>query len=178
MEKKEEILINVAKIISEGGMQRLTIDAVADQSNLTKGGVLYHFDSKEQLLLKMNEYVIKQYNAKINHFLSKLSGAYQFTRAYAMATLDMLDSSEDVLLPAVFITSQENEKSKQVWDRVSNEWSELFQADQGDVRKITELRMICDGVWFSMMYQYGIDLKEEIRAIIQHHCDALESEAL
>ncbi len=178
MDKKEEILINVAKIINEEGMQKLTIDHVAKKSDITKGGVLYHFESKEQLILKMNERVIAQYNASIDRFKKQLTGAYKFTRAYAMATLDMLEDSEDVLLPAVFISSQESEKSKQLWDQVSEEWNEAFKKDEGNLYKITELRMICDGVWFSMMYQYGEDLREEMKEIIKRYCDKLEREVL
>lgn len=177
MTKKEEILRNVAKIIHEEGIQKLTMDYVAHKSDITKGGVLYHFKSKGQLILKMNEMVIKQYEKSIQHFQKQLTGAYQFTRAYAYATLDMLNNPDDVLLPAVFISSQENEKSKQLWMQVSKEWDEQFQKDEGNVYKMIELRMICDGVWFSMMYQYGGRWKKEMKEIIEHHCDVLEREA-
>lgn len=177
MTKKEDILRNVAKIIHEEGIQKLTIDYVAHKSDITKGGVLYHFKSKGQLILKMNEMVIEQYEKSIQQFQDQLTGAYQFTRAYAYATLDMLNNPDDVLLPAVFISSQESGKSKQLWMQVSKKWDEQFQKDKGDAYKMTELRMICDGVWFSMMYQYGDRRKEEMKQIIERHCDALEGEA-
>lgn len=176
MGKKEELLINVAKIINEEGMQKLTIEHVANKSGLTKGGVLYHFESKEQLILKMNEMAIAQHEANIAHFKKQLTGAYQFTRAYAMATLEVLNKPEDVLLPAVFISSQENKKSEQLWVRISEKWNESFHEDEGDLSKILELRMICDGVWFSMMYQHGEDLKEEMKEIIERSCERLKRE--
>jgi len=46
MNKKEELLINAAQIIYEEGIQKLTIDYLAKITNITKGGVLYHFEVK------------------------------------------------------------------------------------------------------------------------------------
>jgi len=76
MDKKIQLLLNTAHIIAEEGMQKLTMDYVAKKSNLTKGGVLYHFDSKDTLLVQMNEYVIEQFNEVLEKHLDKLSGAY------------------------------------------------------------------------------------------------------
>lgn len=177
MSKKEELLINTAKIINHEGMQKLTMDYLSEKSGITKGGVLYHFGSKDQLIIKMNEMVIQQYEEKIAHFQAQLAGQYVFTRAYAFATLDMLSHTEDVLLPAVFISSHEHQESKELWDAISQKWNQEFKKDPGDPHKIVELRMICDGIWFSIMYQYGEDLKTEMQEIVQRYCEKLEKEA-
>lgn len=178
MEKKEELLTNAAKIISEEGMQKLTMEYLSEKSGITKGGVLYHFGSKDNLIIKMNEMAIQQYEDKISRYAKDLTGAYLFTRAYALATLDMLHEDEDVLLPAVFISSNEHQESKALWDRISEKWHLAFLEDRGDATKILELRMICDGIWFSMMYQYGADLKEDMKRIVEQHCERLEKEGI
>src|SRR5699024_11824120 len=71
MDKKQELLINAAKIIHEDGVQNFTMEALAKKSNITKGGVLYHFKSKSDLLLRMNEFVIEQFEMKMNHYRSE-----------------------------------------------------------------------------------------------------------
>src|SRR5690625_1077765 len=61
MSKKEQLLLNAAKIIFEEGIQKLTIDYLAERSNITKAGVFYHFDDKASLLLQMNEMAITHF---------------------------------------------------------------------------------------------------------------------
>ena len=46
LSKKEELLTNAAKIINEEGIQKLTMQYLAEKSGITKGGVLYHFEIK------------------------------------------------------------------------------------------------------------------------------------
>lgn len=178
LSKKEELLTNVAKIINEEGIQKLTMQYLAEKSGITKGGVLYHFDSKEILLLNMNKMVIEQFEGKINKYKSKLSGAYQFTRAYALATIDYLDDTENVLLPSVFISSLEDGKSKELWESVSEHWIKLFDQDKGNPDKILELRLICDGIWFSIMYSYVDIFKERMEKIVLHYCDLMERDVI
>lgn len=176
MSKKEELLTNAAKIINEEGMQKLTMQYLAEKSEMTKGGVLYHFESKELLLLKMNEMVIEEFDEKMSSYKAKLSGPYQFIRAYALATIDILEDSENVLLPAVFISSQEAGKSKELWEVVSKKWVKLFIQDDGDQYNILELRMICDGILFSIMYGYAMQDKEKMKKVVLDYCKRLESE--
>ncbi len=84
MDKKEEILINTAMIICEEGIHKLTIEHVANKSNITKGGVLYHFHSKTNLLLQMNTLAIDKFESKLKYYQSKLTGHSIFTRSMHM----------------------------------------------------------------------------------------------
>ncbi len=176
MNKKEELLTNAAKIINEEGIQKFTMDYLAKKSGITKGGVLYHFESKEKLLLEMNKMVIEIYEENIAYYQSQLSGSYLFTRAYALSTLYFLNNTENILLPAVFISSHEDKQSQKLWQSVIDKWDRAFDQDQGDLDKILELRMICDGIWFSIMYNYENNLKSRMEQIVQQYCNAMEKE--
>ena len=92
MNKKQELLQHAATIIQEEGMQKLTMDYLAKKANITKGGVLYHFNNKDTLIQKMNEMAIADFEQSIEHHISKLSGNYVFTRAYVL-TASILERS-------------------------------------------------------------------------------------
>lgn len=47
---RERILEAAERVVTEIGAARLTLDAVAQSAGLSKGGLLYHFPSKESLL--------------------------------------------------------------------------------------------------------------------------------
>lgn len=173
MNKKEKLLINTAKIIYEEGIQKLTINYLAKVSNITKGGVLYHFESKDNLLLQMNKMAIKKYEDILNHYISKLSGPSLFTRAYAYATLDFLKNPETALLPAVFISSLEDGKSFELWKTTSENWNQKFQNDSGDPNKNLKLQLICDGIWFSILYKPDNLLNEQIESLVIDYCESM-----
>lgn len=176
MNKKDELLTNAAKIIYEEGIQKLTMDYLAKRSNITKGGVLYHFENKGNLLLQMNEMAIKKFEDMLNHYISKLSGSALFTRAYAYATLDFLKNPETALLPAVFISSLEDDVSFNLWKKTSDNWEEKFQKDGGNSAENLKLRLMCDGIWFSILYGSNDSINEQIEILVLNHCHLLEKE--
>lgn len=48
-------------LIAERGVAELTYDALAERTNVSKGGLLYHFESKEALLTALAERLIERY---------------------------------------------------------------------------------------------------------------------
>lgn len=174
MNKRDELLRNAAKIIYKEGIQKLTMAYLAKKSDITKGGVLYHFENKANLLLQMNKMAIRQYEEKIEKYISELSGSYVFTRAYAFSTLDFLRDEENLLLPAVFITAFEDAESQALWEETTGKWDQLFSHDKGDPDKILELRLICDGIWFSVMYNYSRSLKDRMEQLVLQYCHSME----
>jgi len=57
--KRHLILEAAFAVVAEQGANRLTLDAVAAESGFSKGGVLYHFNTKNALLSGMLDYLIK-----------------------------------------------------------------------------------------------------------------------
>jgi AcrR family transcriptional regulator len=56
-----EMIIDAAEaVVVESGAGHMTLDAVAARAGVSKGGLLYHFPTKEALLKAMQERFIKQ----------------------------------------------------------------------------------------------------------------------
>ncbi|WP_415841676.1 TetR/AcrR family transcriptional regulator, partial [Paenibacillus macerans] len=51
--KRNAILQAAAKVARESGVEHLTLDAVAQEAGVSKGGLLYHFPNKEELISGM-----------------------------------------------------------------------------------------------------------------------------
>jgi len=177
MSKREELLTNAAKIIYEEGIQKLTMDYLAQRTNITKGGVLYHFESKGNLLLQMNKMVIKKFEQTLKKYVEKLSGRAVFTRAYAYATLDFLNNPEEALLPAVYISSLEDKASYELWENTSANWETKFREDSGDPNENVKLQLMCDGIWMSILYGADDSLNKQMATVVKDFCEALEKES-
>jgi len=56
----KEVMLDAAEaIVLESGARHMTLDAVAARAGVSKGGLLYHFSTKEDLLRGMLERLIK-----------------------------------------------------------------------------------------------------------------------
>jgi len=64
VDQKARILEAAARIVGQAGAAHLTMDAVAAESGLSKGGVLYHFPSKRSLLEGMLQKVLDDVSAR------------------------------------------------------------------------------------------------------------------
>ncbi len=61
---KASILEAAERVVVRDGAAHLTLDAVAEEAGLSKGGVLYHFPSKSALLEGMLEALLSYYAAQ------------------------------------------------------------------------------------------------------------------
>ncbi|WP_428642984.1 TetR/AcrR family transcriptional regulator [Roseibium sp.] len=64
-DSKSEILNAALDVIRRSGAQGLTIDAVAEESGFSKGGVLYNFPTKDALITGMVEFLARQFETEV-----------------------------------------------------------------------------------------------------------------
>lgn len=71
--KRHLILEAAFAVVAEQGANRLTIDAVAEESGFSKGGVLYHFATKNALLTGMLDYLVEANLGRISEHSDNIS---------------------------------------------------------------------------------------------------------
>jgi AcrR family transcriptional regulator len=62
---KSDILNAALEVVRTRGAQGLTIDAVAEESGFSKGGVLYNFPTKDALITGMVEFLANQFEEAV-----------------------------------------------------------------------------------------------------------------
>ena len=84
---QQHILEAANRIIRREGVAHLTIEAVAKEAGLSKGGVLYHFPSKEALVEGLITFHIEGYTHALTKALDEVeTGPGQWTRANILAS--------------------------------------------------------------------------------------------
>jgi AcrR family transcriptional regulator len=86
--KKDALLDAAEALLSEQGTQALTLTAVADRAGVSKGGLLYHFPTKEALVKGLVSRVIEEFDALVDGYDDGSSAGR--TRAYVEATFEIL----------------------------------------------------------------------------------------
>lgn len=145
--KRTLILDAAVQVVQREGITAVTFDSVAAQAELTKGGLLYHFRSREALLEAVHEHLAQRWEAQLEQAAGttadragtqKKSAAYAAVCASATRAelLLMVEAASDPVLSAY---------GQDVQNRwvPSPESAELSQADLEDF----VLRLAADGLW-------------------------------
>lgn len=82
---RDRLLAAAERIVAREGAARLTLDAVAQEGDVSKGGLLYHFPSKEALLTAM---IGRQCEGWRSHFEARLAGGSRSAPALIGAAME------------------------------------------------------------------------------------------
>jgi AcrR family transcriptional regulator len=94
-------------VAREGGASKLTLDAVAERAEVSKGGVLYHFPTKEALLVGMVASHIEQAQHRRFELELESTGPEGPLKADVLATLQR--NSNDAEVSAALLAAVANE---------------------------------------------------------------------
>ncbi len=140
---KDRLLDAAAVVVRRDGAQALTLDAVAAEAEVSKGGLLYHFKSKRDLVEGMIERWMADFQREIDEADTEFvrgyvkSGAPEGSELGALAAL-IADPS---LLVAV--------------RRQYGIWQDRVEREGGDPVDATVARLAADGLWLAELLGMG-----------------------
>lgn len=156
--KREFILEAAEQLVHERGAAHLTFDALTEATGISKGGLLYHFENKDALIVAMLErYSLCRQEMKARMQGDK-TGPDEEIKALLKAELAHNRQGNLAVDSAIIAAVATNPQLMQV---ISEKQAELFQLlDQSSVGPI-QARV----AWFAVMgqrlcRQFGFDNKE------------------
>lgn len=161
------LLREALRILQINGMHGLTLEAVAKQAGVSKGGLLHHFPSKQALIESMVSHVFETIEVQMEKSLQSDTVAQgRFTRAY-VDVLNMEDEDMEYLNSIPLTTLMfEDELIRQRW----REWlaSQLKKHAATDSSENARLvRLAADGLWLSGLLQYDEISREQQHQLIE-----------
>nr|WP_156278722.1 TetR/AcrR family transcriptional regulator [Paenibacillus sp. NEAU-GSW1] len=145
-----------SSIVNTLGAEKLTLEAVAKQAGMSKGGLLHHFPNKQALVHAMMEHSTVSFISNVTDKVSYATGEGKWTLAYIEATF--ADAANDCgkEINAAIISSLFS--SPDVLGKLQSEYAELqkhIENDGIDPVLATIIRLAADGLWFSEMVGVG-----------------------
>jgi AcrR family transcriptional regulator len=137
---KDKLLNAAGAVVRRDGAQALTLDAVAAEAGVSKGGLLYHFASKRELIEALVDRWLAEFQDDID------AAGPGFVRGYVLASDPGGKHADELGLlaafaadPAVLVKARERYA---IWqDRVEREGSDPVDA--------TVARLAADGLWLA-----------------------------
>ena len=140
---RDRLLDAAGTVVMRDGAQALTLDAVAEEAEVSKGGLLYHFKSKRDLVEGMIERWMAEFQREIDSSDPAFVRGYVKASAPAGNELGMLAAlvADPSLLVAV-------RRQYGIWqDRVEREGRDPVDA--------TVARLAADGLWLAELLGMG-----------------------
>jgi AcrR family transcriptional regulator len=150
------ILTAAERVVLRDSVMRLTIEAVAREANLSKGGVLYHFATKEALIQAMLERLIQYHERAIAQQRDDTAPG-QWTRAYVRAQITPgltypgeADFPKSKAVSAgLLVAAATNPKLLEPLRERFRVWQEAIEGDGIDAARATIIRLAVDGLWLA-----------------------------
>lgn len=148
IDTRERILIKACQLVAREGFTRLTIDRVAKESELSKGGLLYHFPSKETLEKSMIEYVMEISNKNVDEKVSDESPPNKWLSGSVRAVFEEA-GLQDLTSPGLLATMISNPDFIESWRKRYIEWHETLIDESSDPILSYIVFLALDGLWFA-----------------------------
>lgn len=144
---RRKILDAIIAIVERDGITAVTFDAVAAETGLTRGGLLYHFPSREALILAAHQHLADQWEAG----MEKIAGGKADTvepaerdAAYIQSCAQMARRVELLMM----LESAGEPDLDSLWQGVLDRWSPPVP-DDDDPAALARFvaRLAADGLW-------------------------------
>ncbi|MEU7831025.1 MULTISPECIES: TetR/AcrR family transcriptional regulator [unclassified Nonomuraea] len=164
--RRDELLDAAEDLLCDQGSTALTLSAVADRAGVSKGGLLYHFSSKEALIKGMVERLIDDFDE-----LMAAQGDPTYTERYLAATLEAVRSNR-LRRWAVVTGASGNLFLLAPIREAMARWHREGLDDEPDRVASQIVRLACEGLWDVASHDPGLHAESDLRAL-EARCRAL-----
>jgi AcrR family transcriptional regulator len=162
---RERLLAAAFAVVRVHGAHRLTLDTVAAQANVSKGGLLHHFPTKQALAEALLRALLEAFTARVqHHYEAQPPRAGRWLRAYVLATFDD-DQHTLELYPMLTHVATEYQAVLEVLRADWTAWQARLAQDGVPWARATVVRQAADSYWTERMLQAAV-LSETQRAAL------------
>jgi len=158
---REKLLDAAEAVVAREGVISLTLNAVADEAGVSKGGLLYHFPSKSSLIIAVVERLATQCDADTAKAIaaSTDNAPGKFTRAYLDARMGPCDPKDEKIFTALLAAAGTDPEYLEPFRRRHIEWQKRLENDGLDPAVATIVRLAIDG--FCLGAMLGMPVPED-----------------
>lgn len=165
LEKKDLIFQAAVNVIAEQGLDHFSMNRVCQEANISKGGFVYHFPSKEDLIRELNDYIIRVTRDTIAEEQQK---GKSYTRSYIDACLRHYERNEMKAYSAL-LHYYSTEELQSAWGIFYTDIQRhLFRENSSSMARLVVLAT--DGLWLPGA-NYSINQLKETFDFLQQEYD-------
>ena len=143
---RRRLLDAATAVVRRDGARAVTLDAVAAEAGVSKGGLLYHFATKRQLLDAMLAEWLEEFGTEIEAAAAEHGFAGGYVRASDISGWAAADRATEFGLLAAMV--EEPATLEHVRERYA-QWQDRLLAESHDPVQAQLARLAADGLWLA-----------------------------
>jgi AcrR family transcriptional regulator len=163
---RERVLEAAQRVVIDVGAARLTLDAVAQAAGVSKGGLLYHFPSKESLLLALGQRYCESLHCCVEVARDSVpEGPGRELRAFVVGILG--DRQRAKAMGAVLLATAATDMTllEVIRERIAEHMRQLA-ASSGDFARAAIVTLAVDGLMMRESLRISACTPEQREAIV------------
>lgn len=149
-ETRQHLLTVAGDIIVESGLAGITLDAVARAAGVSKGGLLHHFPSKQDLLSGLIVNLYDKFRARLREFAEADPIAEgRFARAYLKTVSEDREHAHNKLCGILAVEARDHPAMRAKWRECIKEMLRHDPDAQGDPITLAIVHLAADGLWLA-----------------------------
>ncbi|MEV0218542.1 TetR family transcriptional regulator [Streptomyces sp. NPDC050704] len=144
---RTKILDAAIRVTEREGITSLTLDAAAEEAGVTKGGLLYHFRTRDELLVAIQRHLTEAWEERLLAELGRPheeATARERVAAYARLAMRGGTSKADL---AFMLESAHQPELAQVWYQLMERWLPELAEPRPDQADLLLAWLAADGLW-------------------------------
>ncbi|MGO3063783.1 MAG: TetR/AcrR family transcriptional regulator [Brevibacterium aurantiacum] len=150
---KEKLLDAFDSLLDEHGTSGATLDAVAAKAGVSKGGLLYHYGSKAELIKGS----LERLDRLVDEDVASMKAAGDRLHMYYLETSAETGTPLDRSLIAASCLAQENDEAKDSLRKTREAWFDALNEHLGDPDLAMTVQLIGDGMYFNQNFSLSQD---------------------
>jgi len=148
LDKKEKLFQATQHLINTKGVSHLTLDNIAKEAGLSKGGLLHYFPNKNALISEAITSILEDYSEGMEELDEKDTNAGHFLRSFTEVSLNNPKQLTSGLLAAMSVNPELLNPIQEHYTK----WQNKIEADGLDPITATIIRLAVDGLWFCDLF--------------------------
>jgi AcrR family transcriptional regulator len=149
--QKEHLLERATALVAERGVEALTIDGLAQSAGVTKGGVQYHFRTKDTLVTELLQFLMAGFEAAVENEAGAESDGRAWLRAYVLTSLGSFGQFDRALL-RLLLAMPLGDARAEPFRLMSLRFRERSERGLRDTTLAHIIRTAVDGAWLERCY--------------------------
>ncbi|WP_293782960.1 TetR/AcrR family transcriptional regulator [uncultured Aeromicrobium sp.] len=142
---RERLLDAFETLLVTEGSRAATLDAVAAAAGVSKGGLLYHFHSKDELIEGMLERMRRMGERDAIAMRAAPQGPVDY---YLETSVDSGSAFDRALIAAARIAQENDERASRALAELRDQWFTVLSEHLGDEALARTIQLIGDGLYF------------------------------
>lgn len=141
---RDRLLDSFEELLKSGGSRAATLDAVAAAAAVSKGGLLYHFGSKDALIDGMIERLHEQAAADVEQMRTAPEGPVEF---YLTTSVDTGSTFDRALIAVSRIAQERDPRGTRAMAQLRDGWLAVLREHLADDSLAMTILLIGDGLY-------------------------------